>query len=89
MPQSQTLAGFFERFGRLDDLTDALFPVRLGRHMLELARCRLAPDAGRGGDMLVGTFRVVEYDATGEKIVGIVEQDLRLLVLPPAVADDV
>lgn len=89
MAQSTSLADFFERFGGVDDLAWEVFPIPLGRYGLELAGFRLAPDAETGDDTLVGTFRLVERNATGTEIVRILEQDVQLLDLPAAVAEDV
>jgi hypothetical protein len=87
--QSATLASFFERFGGLDDLAEEVFPVSLGRHSLEVSRFRLEPDPPTGDDTLIGDFNLLAYDMEAVKIVRIVEQSLKLLHLPPALADDV
>lgn len=88
MAQSPTLASFFSSFGELKDIAREVFPVKLGRHALELPRFRLESDTESGDDTLIGIFHLIERDGDGH-IVNIVEQPLRMLQLPPAVADDV
>ncbi len=88
MAQSATLASFFSPFGELDDIAEEAFPVELGRHTLELVGFRLESDTESGEDVLLGMFNLVERDDEGNTV-NIIEQPMRMLHLPPAVADDV
>ena len=90
MAQSGTLAAFFAPEGELDDAFREAFPVRLGVHDLVYC-CRLSvkPGEDAGDDLLHATFQVMTWDAARTRIENIVEQELPLLWLAPAVADDV
>jgi hypothetical protein len=79
---------YFSRFGELSETFVEAFPVTFGRRTLEFAGFTLRLHPQSGSDQLVGTFRVVTRSDGGE-IVDITEQDVGLLLLPPAVAEDI
>lgn len=86
MAQSPSLAAFFAPRGELDEMAHQVSPLTLGRYHLALTRCRLDPD--EDGDVLVGTFQLTRHGDRGE-IADILQQDVMLMHLPRAVAEDV
>jgi len=89
MAQSRSLEAFFAPEGELDDLFAAAFPVSLGVHDLTYCGLAVTPLEESGDDFLQATFRIMSWDASRTQIENIVEQQVALLWLAPAVEDDV